>query len=394
QSMTITWTSANVSANDVVTLCLDTDATLLNGNEKWIEIDKAAASDGTYTFNPARFAPGTYYVGGYMYDEVTHVFTTSHLTGAITIPAPTFTLTAPTSGTYAPGQSMTITWTSANVSANDVVTLCLDTDTTLLNGNEKWIEIDKAAASDGTYTFNPARFAPGTYYVGGYMYDKVTHVFTTSHLAGAITIPAPTFTLTAPTSGTYGPGQPITVTWTATNVTANDVVTLCLDTDATLLNGNEKWIEIDKAAASDGTYTFDPAKFAPGTYYVGGYMYDKVTHVFTTSHLTGAITTASTASQSSSLLAAANTNSTGTDGASLVDNPNNLAITTKDLVFSSGALAASNSSQRIMDAAGADNQDEDDISAQTDAKEEVAAIDRVLQDQDIWLEQSSENWLT
>ena len=89
----------------------------MNGNEKWIEVDKvtAANGNGSYTFDPTGIAPGTYYVGGYMYDKSTYVFTTSHLTSPITIPAPTFALTGPTSGQYTAGQSITIAWTAANL---------------------------------------------------------------------------------------------------------------------------------------------------------------------------------------------------------------------------------------------------------------------------------------
>ena len=198
---------------------------------------------------------------------------------------PTFTLTGPISGSYAPGQTITISWTAANVTSNDVVTLCLDSDKTLFDGNEKWIEVDKVTAANGSgsYNFDPSGLAPGTYYVAGYMYDKSTKAFTNSTLTSAITIPAQSFTLSGPTSGTFAPGQNITITWTAANVSANDVITLCLDKDTTLFNGNEKWIEVDKvtAANGDGSYSFNPSGIAPGTYYVGGYMYDKSTKVFT-----------------------------------------------------------------------------------------------------------------
>ncbi len=402
-NITIAWKAGNVSANDVITLCLDTDTTLWNGNERWIEIDKVAAANGngSYTFDPTGFAPGTYYVGGYMYDKVSHVFTNAQPTAPITIPPQTFALSGPTSGTYAPGQNITITWTAGNVSAKDVITLCLDTDATLWNGNEKWIEIDKVAAANGngSYSFDPSGFAPGTYYVGGYMYDKVTHIFTNSHLTAPITIPAPTFALTGPTSGTYAPGQSMTIKWTAANVSANSVITLCLDTDTTLWNGNDHWIEIDKAAASNGngSYTFNLTGFAPGTYYVGGYMYDKTLKSFTNSHLMQSIIigSGSSQSQSSALLVSANAegNPTGMDGASLVDSPSNLAVATKDLVFSSARPAAANFTQPATDVSGANNQVEENILAQADAKEELAAIDKVLQDQDAWLEQPSGNWL-
>jgi hypothetical protein len=214
----------------------------------------------------------------------------------------------PTSGTYAPGQSMTITWTAGNVSANSVISLCLDKDTKLWNGNERWIEIDKVPAGNGTgsYTFDPGNFLPGTYYIGGYVYDKKLCTVTESHAKAPITIPTPTFTITAPTSGTYAPGQSITITWTAGNVSANSVISLCLDKDTKLWNGNERWIEIDKVPAGNGTgsYTFDPGNFLPGTYYIGGYVYDKKLWTVTESHSMQSISISN--NSSGSLLAALN----------------------------------------------------------------------------------------
>ena len=274
QPITITWTANNISGNKVITLCLDQDTKLWNGNERWIEVDKVAAANcnGTYIIDPGNFLPGTYFVGGYMYDKDTRTFTESHATSTITIPQPLFTITGPTSGTYAPGQNITISWDAENVSANSVITLCLDQDTKLWNGNERWIEVDKVAAANGagSYTFDPGNFLPGTYCIGGYMYNKVTHAFTNSCLASAIAIPSPTFVLNSVDGigpdGLAHPANPLTITWTAANVSANDVISLCLDSDTTLWNGNEKWIEIDKATAANGngSYTFHADGFRAG----------------------------------------------------------------------------------------------------------------------------------
>jgi hypothetical protein len=403
-SVNITWTAANVSSNDAITLCLDKDTTMWNGNEKWIEVDKVSASTGSYTFTMPNVAAGTYYVAGYMYDKATYAFTYSYLTSTITVPAPTFTLTGPASGTYVPGDSVTITWTAANVSSNDVVTLCLDTDTTMWNGNEKWIEVDKVAASAGTYTFTMPNIGAGSYYVAGYMYDKATYAFTYSYLTSTITVPATTFNLTGPTSGTYVPGDSVNITWTAANVSSNDVITLCLDKDTTMWNGNEKWIEVDKVSASTGSYTFTMPNVAADTYYIGGYMYDKATQLFTYSYLLQSITIAANSSQSQSAALSTLTSNVGgsigapaaqggTDGASLVDNTSNLVVMTKDLVFSSGIITPSSFSQRLTGASGANNQEEEELFASTNRKEEQSAVDAALQDQDIWLEKASADWL-
>ena len=297
QTVSIPWAAGGVVAGSKISLCYNADTTVFDGNEHWIEIDAAAAANGagTYTWNTAGVAPGTYYLGGYMYDG-SKTFTFSHLTQAITITAPppqTFAVSLPTTTTYQVGQAVSIPWTAGGVVAGSKISLCYDTDTTF-NGNEHWIEIDgvKAANGSGAYSWNTAGVTPGTYYLAGYMYDD-GKTFTFSHLAQAITITAAqpqTFAVLGPTLGTYQAGQTINIPWTAGGVVAGSTISLCYDTDTTF-NGNEHWIEIDAVTAADGSHPFvwNTTGMAPGTYYLAGYMYDgKGTATF--SHLTQAIT--------------------------------------------------------------------------------------------------------
>ncbi len=391
QSITVTWTADKVSANDVISLCLDQDTKLWNGNERWIEIDKVAAANGngSYTIDPANFLPGTYYVSGYVYDKKLWTFTESHASAPITIPAPTFKLNGPTSGTFAPGQPVTITWTAGNVSSNSVISLCLDRDLWLWSGTERWIEIDKVAASNGngSYTFDPGNFLPGTYYIGGYMYDKKLWTFTNSHLFTPITIPAPTFTLTGPTSGSYSPGQLLTITWTAGNVPSNSVISLCLDTDTKLWNGNEKWIEIDKVAATNGngSYNFDPGNFLPGTYYIGGYIYDKKLWTFTESHSTQPISLTLNSNGALSNLSIKDLQ-TSEVGVNVSNNPDiNLFLNTDYYFHSNDLLTLNYRSEPKITCENRENVEADIPFLPTDKEEELAATDLVLQNQDTWL---------
>ena len=227
---------------------------------------------------------------------------------------PAFAVVGPTSGTYQAGQTVGIQWTAANVVTGSKISLCFDTDTTF-NKNEHWIEIDAVAAanSGGTYTWNTTGVAPGTYYLGGYMYDGSS--FTMSHLTQAITITgaaakAPqTFALTGPTSGAYQAGQTVNIQWTAGNVVAGSKISLCYDAD-TAFNGNEHWIEIDAVAAANGngSYTWNTTNVPTGTYYIAGYMFDG-NKTFTMSHLGLAIniTSPSKATQTTSAASAPQT---------------------------------------------------------------------------------------
>ncbi len=182
---------------------------------------------------------------------------------------------------------MTIQWT-ANADPGSKISLAYDTTTNW--GNVKWIEISAVAATNGSgsYTWNTAGVAPGTYYVGGYLYDNSTPYY--SHLSSAITIAAtaaPSFTITAPTSGTFTAGQTVTIQWTAT---ADPGSKISLAYDTTTNWGNVKWIEIDAVAAANGSgsYAWNTTGVAPGTYYLGGYLYDNSMPFY--SHLSTTIT--------------------------------------------------------------------------------------------------------
>jgi hypothetical protein len=391
QPVTVTWTAANTTSNNVISLCLDKDTKLFSGNETWVAIDSVNPAAGTYTFNLPNLASGTYYIGGYMFDKAVKTFTNSpHVTTPIVIPAasapstPTFTLTGPTSGTYAPGTPIVVNWTAANVTANNVVSICIDKDTKLLNGNERWITIDKNMINGAdSVSLDPAGMAPGTYYVGGYMYDKVTKKFTDAHMATPITIaaaPAPTFNLTGPTSGTFSAGQLVTITWAATNVSSNNLISLCIDKDTQLWNNNERWITVDANIAANGSFQFNLPGLTAGTYYIGGYMYDKVQKSFTNSHLTQPITVAYDAPQTETAkLLEATDEENVLDPQTDAGNAEYLALADK--------FFSSDSSERLTDSSK-DFGSEEEVLTQTDDKQEVEAIDRIFQDQNLWLEKA------
>lgn len=124
-------------------------------------------------------------------------------------------------------------------------------------------------------------------------------------------------------------------------------------------------------------------------------MYDKVTHLFTNSHLMQSFTIVANSPQTlSSNVAALADNTGGTDGASLVDNISSLAVTSKDLVFSSTEMTPSSASQRITNVDGENNQDSDELLALNDNKDQLTAVDAAFQDQDTWLERPSAKWLS
>ncbi len=400
QAVQITWTAGGVQSGSLISLCYDEDTKWGNGNEHWIEIDQVSAinNGGTYTWDTTKVAPGTYYMGGYMWDKGA-TFTKSHLTTSITIPGATttattanqaqsFVLTSPTSGTFTSGQAVQIAWTAGGVKTGSLISLCYDEDTKWGNGNEHWIEIDQVSAdnSGGTYTWDTTKVAPGTYYLGGYMWDKGA-TFTKSHLTTSITIPAQSFVLTGPTSGTFSPGQAVQITWTAGGVKTGSLISLCYDEDTKWGNGNEHWIEIDQVSAvnSGGSYTWNTTKAAPGTYYISGYLWDGA-NAFSTSHLFQSISISSSVSTDTK---------SGTNLAMKADVQGTKEdLSNKDYGLNALELKASDSSAVIALVDAMNEDDAEKALALRNKVDELAAIDLILQDQDAWLEgASSKSWV-
>ena len=179
---------------------------------------------------------------------------------------------------------MNIQWTAGGVVPGSKISLAYDRDKTF-NGNEQWIEIDRVAAADGgsSYVWDTTGMPAGTYYLAGYMWDG-HNTFRLSHATQAITlvgVPASTFAVTGPSSQTFTAGQPVTIDWTASNVLAGSKISLCYDDDPWWSGDNQYWIEIDQVSAaknntvtSSGSYTWDTTNVPPGTYYIGGYMWN------------------------------------------------------------------------------------------------------------------------
>ncbi|MGO9113900.1 MAG: IPT/TIG domain-containing protein [Thermoguttaceae bacterium] len=209
------------------------------------------------------------------------------------VPPPSFTLTGPTSGTFAGGQTVSIQWTAGNVDSGSTISLAYDTTTNW--GNPTWIEIGGVTATNGTgsYNWNTSGIAAGTYYLAGYLYDAGKACF--SHLTSpdTITYAAPRFALAGPTSGTFTAGQTVSIQWTAANVTTGSTISLAYDTSNTW--ANPKWIEIGAVSAANGTatYNWNTTGVAAGYYCLAGYLYDAGQAYF--SHLGAAITIAAAA---------------------------------------------------------------------------------------------------
>ena len=172
------------------------------------------------------------------------------------VTSPSFSLTAPTSGTYQSGQTVTIQWTAANVGAGSssaCATIRTRRGTATSSGSRsaRW----RRRRQQFLHVEHHGRCRRARIISAGICGRMESPTF--SHLAQSITIQGntPTFSLTGPTSGTFAAGQTVSIQWTAGNVGAGSSISLCYDPDKTL-NGNEHWIEIGQVTAANGSNSY------------------------------------------------------------------------------------------------------------------------------------------
>jgi len=304
-SVTIGWTATSIDAAGPtkITLGYDADATAFDANEHWLEVDGVTAANGagSYAWNTAGVAAGTYYLCGYTYDFSTGQQLLSHIATSIVVKAgvygpPAFTLTGPSAGTFTGGRVVTIQWAAASVdvAGPTKISLAYDADATAFDANAHWFEVDQVTAANGagSYAWNTTGVASGTYYLAGYTYDFTTGQQLLSHLATPFVITGgapPTFALGGPAAGTFTAGVSVTIGWSATNVdTASPTkISLAYDPDATAFDANAHWFAVDQVTAANGagSYAWNTTGIASGTYYLSGYMYDFSTSTAVYSHL-------------------------------------------------------------------------------------------------------------
>ncbi len=219
-------------------------------------------------------------------------------------PAITFNITAPASGSYVAGQTVTINWTAANVPAGSNISLCWLSDGgggATWGATTKWLEIGQVQAANGNGSYEwtiPVGFQVGAasepyqtafwnyYRFGGYLYANNTPTY--SLAPGSVQI-SPMFAVGGPgTEGTVVPfrrGQVVTITYQVVDAPSGSTVTLGY------LNGQgfnftlggaggpeAAFTEIAQVAAVSGIQTYnwtvpdDFPNIAPNYYWFGGYL--------------------------------------------------------------------------------------------------------------------------
>ena len=84
--------------------------------------------------------------------------------------------------------------------------------------------------------------------------------------------PPPEITMTSPASNiTVSQETEVNIAWTGSGQTGS-TVSICYDEDNIWDNGNHHWIALDQPVTD--TYPWDTSSVLPGTYYIGGMIYD------------------------------------------------------------------------------------------------------------------------
>ena len=220
QSMTIQWTGGILAGHSgSINLAYAPNATAWSPNATWIyNVATAASGAGSYVWNTVGVAAGTYYLSGYLWDAsaAQPVFSEPNVPVVITS-ADNFALSTP-GRTYAAGQNVTLQWKGGIVGGHSgSINLAYAPNATAWSPNAHWIyNVATAANGAGSYVWNTAGVAAGTYYLSGYLWDATAGQPLYSELyTTPIVIPADGFTLSTPTPLTYAPGQNATIQWTA-----------------------------------------------------------------------------------------------------------------------------------------------------------------------------------
>jgi len=201
---TVNWNSVNISGNVKIELYQGNNVVrLLAGN---------TANDGiaTFSFNTNRAAGTNYKIKITSLTNANVFDFGNHFTIQTT---PTITVTNPTGGSYVIGQTVTVTWTTTNVSGNIKLVL--------LNGNTVVTNISGNTPNDGSYTFTIlANVSPGNNYTvrASSVNDSSISDLSNTFIIGA----APSITVLNPGTGdVFNPGQSISVQWSSTGITGN-----------------------------------------------------------------------------------------------------------------------------------------------------------------------------
>ncbi|MCP4215752.1 MAG: hypothetical protein GY765_13950, partial [bacterium] len=225
--ITITWTSAGVVDNVVLSYSWD-------GGQNWEPIEGPIPNSGTYNWILPNQPSPEYLV---MVEEE-HGFVSDTNDPYFTVKSPEITVTSPLGGEeFFMGTPVTVTWTSAGVVDNVVLSYSWD-------GGQNFEPIEGPIPNSGAYDWILPN-QPSTEYL---VLVGDEHGFVADANDAFFTVKAPEITVTSPLGGEeFFMGTPITVTWTSAGVVNNVALSYSRD-------GGEYWTPIAGPIPNSGTY--------------------------------------------------------------------------------------------------------------------------------------------
>ena len=283
QSVTVQWTAALPAGDSgTINLAYAPNAIPWSANSQWMfNVATAADGAGSFAWNTAGVAAGTYYLTGYLWDITSGEPVFNEIATPIVIqPGNSFAISAPSPLTYIAGQNVTIQWTE-NIIPGDSgsINLAYAPNATAWSPNATWIyNVATAADGTGSYAWNTTGVAGGTYYLNGYLWDATAGqpFYNELYTTPIVIQSGDSFALSTPSPLTYIAGQNVTIQWTGSIIAGHSgSINLAYAPNATAWSPNATWIyNVATAANGAGSYLWDTAGVAGGTYYLSGYFWD------------------------------------------------------------------------------------------------------------------------
>ena len=284
QSVTITWT-ATITPGDSgsINLAYAPNATAWSPNATWMyNVATAATGTGTYAWNTTGVAAGTYYLCGYLWDATAGqpLYNELYTTPIVIQAGDSFAISTPSPLTYTAGQNVTIQWTESIIAGHSgSINLAYARNATAWSPNASWMyNVATAGNGTGTYVWNTAGVAAGTYYLSGYFWDATAGqpLYSELYTTPVVIQAGDSFAISTPSPLTYTAGQNVTIQWTESIISGHSgSINLAYAPNATAWSPNATWMyNVATAGNGTGTYAWNTAGVAAGTYYLSGYFWD------------------------------------------------------------------------------------------------------------------------
>lgn len=230
-----------------------------------------APNTGSYYWITTNVPEGTYYIYGLVYDGSRGLprlpgrgSGAAWSEGTLTIDHSLYsmTVTAPPAGGATADSSYTVLWT-AEGGPSSVVDLYYDED---LNPSQMWT-IASELSNSGSYLWNTAQVADGTYYVYGMIYDPATDEWAGDYSDGPLTVSHSYFYIIVTSPPPWGASaeDEYTIAWAA-GAPSGSTVDLYYDTDT---NPGSGLVPIaSDIVYSQFQYVWDCSATPEGEYYI------------------------------------------------------------------------------------------------------------------------------